>query len=233
MLCFDLYLRRFTAHDAGAAAIEFAILVPVFLLFVCGMMAYGIYFGAAHSIQQIAADAARTAVAGLNTGERNRLVAQFISNNAGRYVLIDRDALPTTLATIQTTPTSTWSPFTTTLRACRYGTSTCRCRSPTISSPILPASGGAGSEGWASRCCWQEGAGRFGSSVAISVARWPCCLPERCCSARASVPWPSMRARSISNGGQRSRASIWPPSPRRWVSQMPPRSPCRGWGPGS
>lgn len=77
----------------GTSAVEFAILTPVFLLLVTGMLAYGIYFGAASSLQQLSADAARTAIAGLNETERNRLVRTFLDNNAGDYLLIDRSLL--------------------------------------------------------------------------------------------------------------------------------------------
>jgi Flp pilus assembly protein TadG len=81
------------SNEAGAAAVEFAILTPVFLLMLFGMIAYGLYFGAAHSVQQLAADAARTSVAGLSPTERDTLVAGFIARNAGDYVLIDPDRL--------------------------------------------------------------------------------------------------------------------------------------------
>ncbi|KFL24877.1 MAG: pilus assembly protein [Devosia nanyangense] len=82
-------MARWRADVEGVAAVEFAILTPVFLLMLMGMLAYGIYFGAAHSVQQIAADAARTSIAGLNAGERNSLVKAFIDNNARDYVFID------------------------------------------------------------------------------------------------------------------------------------------------
>lgn len=62
----------------GTAAIEFAIIAPLFLLCVLTLIAYGIYLSAAHSIQQIAADAARTAVAGLSEPERQRLATDYI-----------------------------------------------------------------------------------------------------------------------------------------------------------
>lgn len=75
----------------ATSAIEFAILTPVFLLMLTGMMAYGIYFGAANSIQQLTADAARTAIAGINEAERNQLVRSFLANNAGDYLLIDKN----------------------------------------------------------------------------------------------------------------------------------------------
>lgn len=73
----------------GTSAVEFAILAPVFMLLLTGMLAYGIYFTAAHSLQQLAADAARTAIAGLNETERNQMVSRFISSNADGYALID------------------------------------------------------------------------------------------------------------------------------------------------
>lgn len=77
----------------GTSAVEFAILSPIFILILLGMVAYGIYFGASNSIQQIAADAARTAIAGLNQSERQSLVASFLSNNAGGYPFVDASKL--------------------------------------------------------------------------------------------------------------------------------------------
>lgn len=68
-------------------------LAPVFLLFLFGMIAYGIYFGASHSLQQITADAARTAIAGQSATERSAIVADFIANNAAGYPFIDRAKL--------------------------------------------------------------------------------------------------------------------------------------------
>lgn len=82
-------LRHLARNQDGASAVEFAIIAPVFILMIVGVLAYGIYFGAANSVQQIAADAARTSIAGLSATERNTLVAAFIENNAGGYVFID------------------------------------------------------------------------------------------------------------------------------------------------
>ncbi len=78
---------------SGTSAIEFALLAPIFILFLLGMIAYGIYFGASHSIQQIAADAARTAIAGLNETERRTLVSDYIRVNAGGYPFVDPQKL--------------------------------------------------------------------------------------------------------------------------------------------
>jgi Flp pilus assembly protein TadG len=88
-----LRLRRFSADRSATAAVEFAILSPLYLLLFMGMTAYGIYFGASHSVQQLSADAARAAIAGINAAERQTLATDFIDNNADRYLLIDPDKL--------------------------------------------------------------------------------------------------------------------------------------------
>ncbi|MBE7733417.1 TadE/TadG family type IV pilus assembly protein [Devosia faecipullorum] len=85
--------RDWAGDTRGAALIEFAILTPVFLLMVMGMLAYGIYFGAAHALQQLAADAARTAIAGISASEGRGLVESYLARNAGAYMLIDPQRL--------------------------------------------------------------------------------------------------------------------------------------------
>lgn len=82
-------LGKIRSNEQGAAAIEFAILTPVFLLMLMGMLAYGIYFGASLSLQQLAADAARTSISGVNDNERRRLVENFLDKNADAYVLLN------------------------------------------------------------------------------------------------------------------------------------------------
>ncbi|SJM29778.1 TadE family protein [Mesorhizobium delmotii] len=80
-------------EQSGTSAIEFALLSPIFILLLLGMVAYGIYFGASNSVQQIAADAARMAIAGLNEGERQALVTSFVNTNAGGYPFVDSTKL--------------------------------------------------------------------------------------------------------------------------------------------
>ncbi|MGN6584482.1 MAG: TadE/TadG family type IV pilus assembly protein [Rhizobiaceae bacterium] len=84
--------KTFT-DKGGTSAIEFAILAPVMLLLLFGMIAYGIYFGASHSIQQITADAARTALAGLTPAERSSLATNYVTRNASGYAFIEPSEL--------------------------------------------------------------------------------------------------------------------------------------------
>jgi Flp pilus assembly protein TadG len=85
--------RQLARSRAGTSAVEFAIVAPLLLLLFFGMVAYGVYLGASHSVQQIAADAARTAVAGLDEEERIGLADSYIDNNAASYPLIERSKL--------------------------------------------------------------------------------------------------------------------------------------------
>ena len=71
-------VRGLLAEARGAAAIEFAFVVPVFLLLLIGTLAYGGYFWRAHALQQIANDAARAALPGLTAGERRELATAAV-----------------------------------------------------------------------------------------------------------------------------------------------------------
>ena len=56
MIC----LRDFARNQRGASAVEFAIVAPLFIVVLFTMIGYGIYFSAALSVEQIAADAGVT-----------------------------------------------------------------------------------------------------------------------------------------------------------------------------
>ncbi|MCV9960620.1 pilus assembly protein [Pararhizobium sp. BT-229] len=86
-------LSRLRRNIEGAAALEFAIVAPLFFLVIFTMIGYGIYLSATHAIQQIAADAARTAVAGLSATERKSLANTFIQSSTLDYAFIDPDKL--------------------------------------------------------------------------------------------------------------------------------------------
>jgi Flp pilus assembly protein TadG len=91
-------ISRIARDKSGASAIEMALVFPLFLIVLLGIVAYGIYFGAAHSVQQLAADAARASVAGLNSQERVTLTETYIANNASKYALLDPDNISITAA---------------------------------------------------------------------------------------------------------------------------------------
>lgn len=89
--------RPFLRAREGASAVEFAIVAPLFLLTLLTLVAYGIYLGTAHSVQQIAADAARVAVAGLDESERTALAGRYIASATQGHAFIDPARLTVTL----------------------------------------------------------------------------------------------------------------------------------------
>ncbi len=69
-------LKRFSREKRASAAVEFAIVGPVLILLMLGMVTYGGYFLTAHTVQQLANDAARAAIAGLDDDERLSLARE-------------------------------------------------------------------------------------------------------------------------------------------------------------
>lgn len=80
--------RLFRSQD-GATAVEFAFIAPILLLLLFGIMGYGYVFGIYHSVQQMAAEAARSSVAGLSDVERAQIARDYITANAQAYAFID------------------------------------------------------------------------------------------------------------------------------------------------
>lgn len=80
-------------NESGTAALEFAIISPVFLFMIMALLAYGLYFGAAHTVQQISANSARAALAGLDLEERRSLAVANAFAWAGTSGLVRSDGL--------------------------------------------------------------------------------------------------------------------------------------------
>ncbi|GJD57412.1 TadE/TadG family type IV pilus assembly protein [Methylobacterium dankookense] len=68
-MCLRLCARILRRRD-GAAAVEFSLIAPLLLAILLGIMAFGSFLGFAHSLQTVASEAARAAVAGLDPAER-------------------------------------------------------------------------------------------------------------------------------------------------------------------
>ncbi len=76
----------FSADRRGTALVEFALLSPILIALLLGMLGYGQYFLTAHTLQQLANDAARAAIVGQTAAERVTLarasVTQGLANAA-------------------------------------------------------------------------------------------------------------------------------------------------------
>jgi Flp pilus assembly protein TadG len=81
--------------------VEFAFIGPLYLVMLLGIASYGGYFWIAHSVQQLANDGARAAIAGLSQTERAQLAQSTIASETPSYVVLN-PALVTTVESEQT-----------------------------------------------------------------------------------------------------------------------------------
>lgn len=96
---FSIALHQLRCARSGASAVEFALILPVFLAIMFGIVVFGSYLAVVHGVQQLAAEAARSSVAGLDEGERSRLASDYVTANAGAYILIEPSHLTVDAAT--------------------------------------------------------------------------------------------------------------------------------------
>lgn len=77
------FLSRFRRDRRGVAAIEFAIVAPLLIMMMFGMIMYGSWFWMAYSVQSMASEGARAAIAGLDPAEREQLARAFVGLQVG------------------------------------------------------------------------------------------------------------------------------------------------------
>jgi Flp pilus assembly protein TadG len=74
-------LRELSCSKRGAVIVEAAIAIPILITLLLGILTYGGWFMAAHSLQEAANDAARSALAGLDAIERQALVDRSLARS--------------------------------------------------------------------------------------------------------------------------------------------------------
>ena len=77
----------------AASAVEFALVMPIFLIVLFGIIVYGSYLAMVHGLQQLTAEAARASIGGLSDSERLSLATSDIDSNVGTYPLLAPDRL--------------------------------------------------------------------------------------------------------------------------------------------
>lgn len=75
------FLTRLAGDPRGTAMIETALLLPLFLTLLLGILIYGQYFLLAHSVQQAANDGARAAITGLDAADRRAVAIRAIDRS--------------------------------------------------------------------------------------------------------------------------------------------------------
>jgi Flp pilus assembly protein TadG len=77
-------LPRLESDRRGAALVEFALLSPILILLLVGMLGYGQYLLTAYTLQQLANDAARAAIVGQTKTERETLARTSVTQGLAK-----------------------------------------------------------------------------------------------------------------------------------------------------
>lgn len=112
MFCSVFSFRTGCSDKSGASVVEFALISPLFILMLAGIVDYGSYFSTAHGVQQMVNDAARTAIAGSTAAERLELAQGVMDSETDKYAFLSKGtaALSITEGTQVLTVTLTYKP---------------------------------------------------------------------------------------------------------------------------
>jgi Flp pilus assembly protein TadG len=98
-------LARFFRNQDAASAVEFSLVGLPLVLFLCGIVCFGILYGTYNGVEQLAAESARAAVAGQSASERDQLARNFVTANIGSYGFLNPANLTITTSSQQPTET--------------------------------------------------------------------------------------------------------------------------------
>lgn len=65
--------------EKGAVLVEAAFILPILILMLLGITSYGLWFMAAHSVQQAANEGARAVLAGIDENDRQAIVQDVVT----------------------------------------------------------------------------------------------------------------------------------------------------------
>lgn len=68
-------------EERGAAIVEMALVLPLLLALLMGVLVYGQYFMLAHSVQQAANDGARASIVGLDAADRRAVATRAVGRS--------------------------------------------------------------------------------------------------------------------------------------------------------
>ena len=115
-------VRNLARNECAAAIVEMALVLPLLLTLMIGIMVYGQYFLLAHGVQQAANDGARAAIVGLDVADRQAIATRAVNRSlqniggavaASRSVAVSETSEAVTVAVDYTVPAGTFprAPF--------------------------------------------------------------------------------------------------------------------------
>lgn len=86
-------LKRPYGSERGSAAVEFALVGPLFILLLIGTVVYGGWMWMAQGVQHLAAEGARAAIAGITVEERASLARSAVSGSLDGTTILEPEAI--------------------------------------------------------------------------------------------------------------------------------------------
>lgn len=84
--------RRITsllADRRGAVIVEVALSLPILIMLLLGIIAYGAWLTVANAVQQAANEAARAAIGGISSTERATLASESVTHSVNSNAMLD------------------------------------------------------------------------------------------------------------------------------------------------
>lgn len=106
-------IATLSRSERAAAIVEMALVLPLFLALLMGILVYGQYFLIAHAVQQSANDGARAAIVGLDAADRRAVAIRAVDrsmasisgfNTATRAIAVNETSHAVTVAVTYTAP---------------------------------------------------------------------------------------------------------------------------------
>lgn len=91
-------VERLWSSRRGSAAVEFALVGPLFILLIIGAVVYGGWMWLAQGVQSLAAEGARAAIAGIDGEERAALARSAVTDTLDGTILQPEAAQVTVLS---------------------------------------------------------------------------------------------------------------------------------------
>ncbi|MCX7565073.1 pilus assembly protein [Sulfitobacter sp. F26169L] len=98
------HIASFRRGQSGAVAVEFVLIAPLLFALVFGIIVTGYFIGVSHSVAQLASDAARASVAGLDMRERRELATDYLAQASTTYPLLVQSSITPEIVTSSSNP---------------------------------------------------------------------------------------------------------------------------------
>lgn len=93
-----MHASMISRSERGSAAVEFALIGPLFILLLIGAVVYGGWMWMAQGVQSLAAEGARAAIAGIDVDERISLAQSSVADSVDGSTILQPENVQVAVA---------------------------------------------------------------------------------------------------------------------------------------